>query len=235
MEERVRSSLLVALVALFGALHAALVALPGIWRSWVIAILPLEGVLLGPRAGFLAALMGCLLGRLIRPRPGLYIIFGLAEPVGALAAGLTIRGRWKALLALYVALLAAYFAHPLGRSLPAWCLWDTYIALALSPVGPRLAKRALDARDDPRVLAMSMAFTALLSVEADVLFRIFLLVPAGLYVLMGVSEATLRLWWLAGALETPIESAISVLIAVAMGVPVLASLERGRVLKWPLT
>ena len=231
----VRSSLLAALVALFGALHAVLVAIPGIWRSWMIVILPIEGVLLGPRAGALAALMGCLVGRLIRPRPGFYVVFGLAEPVGALAAGLAFRGRWKELLALYGLMLAAYFAHPLGRELPAWCLWDIYIALALVPIAPRFTRRALEERDSPRALTPALALAAFIGVEADVLTRIFILIPVGLYALMGLTVPLLQAAWVAGAFETPLESLVSVLVATTVGVPLLIALEKGRVLEWPLT
>ncbi len=231
----VRSSLLAALVALFGALHAVLVAIPGIWRSWMIVILPIEGMLLGPKAGFLAALMGCLIGRLIRPRPGFYVIFGLAEPVGALAAGLAFKKKWMAVFALFTALLVAYFAHPLGRELPAWCLWDIYIALALIPAIPYVVGPALEEKANPKRLASAVALTAFIGVEADVLTRIFILIPTGLYALMGLTTGALYLAWLAGAVKTPIESIISVLVATIVGVPLLIALEKSKLLEWPVT
>jgi len=231
----VRSSLIAALVALFGALHAVLVAIPGIWRSWMIVILPIEGVLLGPRAGFLAALLGCLIGRLIRPRPGFYVIFGLAEPVGALVAGLAFKKRWRAVFALFAVLLAAYFAHPLGRELPAWCLWDIYIALILIPAIPYVVGPALKEKDNPKRLTPAVALAAFIGVEADVLMRIFILIPMGFYALMGLTAGALYVAWLAGAVETPVESTISVLVTIIVGVPLLVTLEKSKLLEWPVT
>ena len=179
--EQVRKSVFVAVTALFGAVHGALGAIPGIWRSWMIVIEPLEGMVLGPSAGFIAALIGSIIGRIIRPRPGLFPIFGIAEPIGALVAGLVFKGKWKVALAAYVAMLAAYFIHPLGRALPAWCLWDIYIAFVLIFVSPGIVRRALEDKASPRKLALALALTSFISVEADVLTRIFLLIPAGLY------------------------------------------------------
>jgi len=231
----VRSSLIAALVALFGALHAVLVAIPGIWRSWMIVILPIEGVLLGPKAGFLAALLGCLIGRLIRPRPGFYVIFGLAEPVGALVAGLAFKKKWRAVLTLFAVLLAAYFAHPLGRELPAWCLWDIYIALILIPAIPYVIGPALEEKDNPKRLTPAVALAAFIGVEADVLTRIFVLIPMGLYALMGLTAGALYVAWLAGAVETPVESIVSVLVTTTVGVPLLVTLEKSKLLEWPVT
>ena len=224
----VRSSLLAALVALFGALHAVLVAIPGIWRSWMIVILPIEGVLLGPKAGFLAALMGCLIGRLIRPRPGFYVIFGLAEPVGALAAGLAFRKKRGAVLALFSALLAAYFAHPLGRELPAWCLWDIYVALGL--VLPAcLVSGRVTGRGELRGpdLPLAVALSAFVGLEADVLTRIFMLIPMCLYLLLVPEPVleTLTGWWVLGAFATPLEALIGMAVSAWIGPPILIALE----------
>jgi len=232
--DEARKSVLICLVALFGAVHGVLVAIPGIWRSWMIIVEPLEGMILGPGAGFTAALIGSVVGRIIRPRPGLFPIFGIAEPIGALVAGLVFKGKWKVGLAVYVAMLAAYFLHPLGRTLPAWCLWDIYIAFILIFVSPIIVRRALEDKANPKKLAPALALTSFISVEADVLTRIFLLIPVGLYKLMWTEEA-LPAIWIAGAIETPIESIISVIAAVIIGAPLLIALVKGKILEWPLT
>jgi len=232
---RVRRSVFVAITAILGAVHAALVAIPGIWRSWMILIEPLEGMILGPRAGFTAALIGSIAGRIIRPGWGLYPLFGIAEPIGALVTGLIFQGKWKTTLVAYATMLGAYFIHPLGRVLPAWCLWDVYLALALIFASPYAIKGALKERANPKKITPALALASFIGIEADVLTRIFLLIPIGLYKLMGITEEALPLIWMAGALETPIESVISVIATVIIGVPLLITLEKGKILKWPLT
>ena len=231
----VRRSVFIAVTALFGAVHAALVATPGIWRSWMILIEPFEGVILGPTAGFTAALIGSIAGRIIRPRPGLFPLFGIAEPIGASVAGLIFKGRWKTALAIYAAMLGAYFIHPLGRVLPAWCLWDIYIAFTLIFTSPYAVKGALKERTNPKKLTLALVVASFIGIEADVLTRIFLLIPIELYKPMGIPEAALPLIWIAGAIETPIESIVSVIAAVIIGAPLLITLEKGKILKWPLT
>jgi len=232
---RIKFSFYVSVVSVFAALHAVLAAVPGVWRSLVIMIVPVEGVVLGPKAGFLAALIGAGVGRVLRPRPGLDPVFGVGEAVGAACSGLAFKGMWRRVLLLYVLMLAAYFLHPVGRRLPAWCLWDVYVALALVPLSGLLARRISDERENPQTLTPNLALSAFIGVEADVLTRIFIFIPLGFYALMGVPEGALPAIWVAGAVETPIESVISVVASTVVGVPLLIALERGRLLRWPLT
>ena len=49
------------------------------------------------------------------------------------------------------------------------------------------------------------------------------------------AEEVLPAIWIAGALETPIESIISVIATVIMGVPLLIALVKGKILEWPIT
>jgi len=118
----------VALIAVFGALHTVLSLIPGIWRSLMILILPLEGIILGPARGFSAGFIGFAAGWVLRPR-GEPIFFGLAEPVGALCAGLMMRRKWYHVALIYALMLAAFFLHPITSSLPLWTLWNIYAAL----------------------------------------------------------------------------------------------------------
>ncbi len=225
-----RKSVIISLVAIFAALHAVLGMIPGIWRSWMIVIEPLEGVILGPVGGFISALIGGLLARFIRPRTAIMYIFGLGEPIGACIAGLVFKGRYILVVAVYTVMLAAYFIHPVGRSLPAWCLWDVYlayIAVLSLPIISRISKEL----NKPVRLIMS----AFIGSEADVLTRIFLFIPVELYKVMGVPEEALPAIWVAGAFETPIEVVISVLAIVAIGVPLLRTLDKSRIIQYPVT
>ncbi|MFP3985581.1 MAG: hypothetical protein ACLFU9_06420 [Candidatus Bathyarchaeia archaeon] len=117
----------IALISLFGALHTVLSFIPGIWRSWMILILPLEGIILGPARGFLAGFIGFAAGWTLRPRPE-PVIFGLAEPIGVLCAAFIVKRKWHYAALAYVAMLAAFFLHPITPNLPLWTLWDIYAA-----------------------------------------------------------------------------------------------------------
>ena len=222
-------SLIVSSVAIFAAIHTILGLIPGIWRSQMILIEPLEGVVLGPKGGFLSALIGGLLARFIRPRVPVMYLFGLGEPVGALVAGLTYKGAILPVVSIYTLMLLAYFLHPLGRILPAWCLWDIYIAYAVSLIYLIFSHR-LGRRRELRLL-----IAALLGIEADVLTRIFLLIPVELYRVLGLSERVLTILWIAGAFETPIETAISVFTTLVIGIPLLSILDKIESLEYPLT
>lgn len=225
-----KTSVIVSLVAVFAALHTVLGAMPGIWRSWMILIQPIEGVLLGPYAGFLAALIGSVLSRFVRPRVPIMLVFGLGEPVGAMVAGLAYKSMYSGILLLYAVMLGAYFLHPLGRKLPAWCLWDVYLAFILTVVLflVRSWARNLDKR-------ARLVIAAILGNEADVLTRIFLFIPLELYKVLGVSEEALPAIWVAGAFETPIELGLTVLAAVVGGIPLLTALDKSRVIEYPVT
>jgi hypothetical protein len=117
----------IALIAIFGALHALLSFFPGVWRSLMVLILPLEGIILGPAMGFSSAFIGYVAGWSIRPRPEPFI-FGVGEPIGALCAGLMARGKRGYSFFIYTLMLGMFFLHPITPNLPLWTLWDIYIA-----------------------------------------------------------------------------------------------------------
>lgn len=117
----------IALIAIFGALHALLSFFPGVWRSLMVLISPLEGIILGPAMGFSSAFIGYVAGWTVRPRPEPFI-FGIGEPVGALCAGLMARGKWSYTFFIYSVMLGMFFLHPITPNLPLWTLWDIYIA-----------------------------------------------------------------------------------------------------------
>jgi hypothetical protein len=134
-----RKSFKISLIAIFGALHAVLYLLSfGPWRNWAIYLETLEGIILGPLAGFLAAFLGSLIGRTIR-FDSLWIFGIIAEPISVLTAGLLSRGKWKLAITLYSVMLLAYFAHPFGRMLPLWTILDVLLALVTIYPAARLS------------------------------------------------------------------------------------------------
>ncbi|HJW97491.1 MAG TPA: hypothetical protein VJ529_00050 [Candidatus Bathyarchaeia archaeon] len=134
-----RKSLKISLIAIFGALHAVLYLLSfGLWRNWAIYIETIEGIILGPQAGFLAAFLGSVIGRTIRFDP-LWIFGIIAEPISVLTAGFLSRGKWKPAIIAYSVMLLAYFAHPFGRMLPLWTILDVLLALVIIYPAARLS------------------------------------------------------------------------------------------------
>ncbi len=82
-----RKSVKVSLTAVFAALHAVLYFISfGLWRNLGIYLESLEGIILGPQAGFTAALIGSVIARVVKPDD--FWMFGIiAEPVSVLMAG----------------------------------------------------------------------------------------------------------------------------------------------------
>ena len=58
-----------------------------------------------------------------------------------------------------------------------------------------------------------VALCTFMGLEADVLFRIFILVPCQTYQsIYALDVGRLQYWWAAGALETPTKAALSILV-----------------------
>jgi hypothetical protein len=196
---------------------------------------PLEGIILGPYLGFLAAAIGWIGGRFIRP-DSFWIenLFGIAEAVGALGAGFLMSRKWFLTAGIYGVQLLAFLVHPLARHIPLWTLWDTYLGFAAVFAVAFLVRRVQDARLSATRLAPVVAFVAFVAVELDVMVRIFMLMVGGLYQVYPIPIEALPAIFVAGAIQTPLEAAYSVLAAIVVGVPVLIALEKSRMLRWPL-
>src|SRR4030042_2509657 len=102
---RLLSTRSVALVGVFAALHVILYFMSfGLWRNWAIYLEPIEGIVLGPWAGFSAALIGSVVARAIKPID--VWMFGIvAEPLGVLAAGFLAKGPGRPAAAIYAVML----------------------------------------------------------------------------------------------------------------------------------
>ena len=76
-----------------------------------------------------------------------------------------------------------------------------------------------------------LAVTAFVGLEADVLFRIFLLVPMQGYMFFyGWDAAFFHSIWTAGAILTPKKVTLSIIATVIIGQPLLRVLEKVRFL-----
>lgn len=228
-----RQSVKVALVAVFGALHTVLSLFPGPvgFRSWIILIIPLEGIILGPVLGFSAGFIGYFLGWFIRPRAE-PMFFGLGEPIGALGAGLIAQRKWPHALLLYAMMLLGFFVYPLTSTLPLWTLWDIYIAFACILIFALLSSKMKLTATSTRYLPVLLGFAAFIGTEADVLARIFMLIPLGGYQWWGVPAYVLPDVFVLGAFQTPVEAIISIVAAIIIGVPLIKTLQKSKILNF---
>ncbi|MEM2122115.1 MAG: hypothetical protein QXE79_00595 [Candidatus Bathyarchaeia archaeon] len=227
--------LIISLTASLAALHALLSVMPGVWRRWSIVLEPLEGFIAGPTGGVAAAFTGALVGRILKPDSFLVEnFFGFAEGVGALGAGFLAKGRWRPVASIYIVLLGAFLAHPVARIVPLWTLWDIYLAFTLLTVIGLFFKGILNRRD-PKGLPFRVGVTAFIAVELDVLFRIFMLIPLGVYRLYPIPLELMPEIFIAGAFTTPLEAGYTVAVCSVIGPAVLMTLDRSGILRWPIT
>jgi uncharacterized membrane protein len=219
-----RKSQQLSLIAIFGALHVVLYFVSfGLWRNWAIYIESIEGILLGPQAGFLAAFLGSTIARTIRPDS--FWIFGIiAEPVSVLATGFLARGKWKPTLAIYVVMLGAYFIHPYGRQLPLWTILDILVALIVIYPVAKLGNYLFG--NNTKRLAVTLALVSFVCIATDSLVRVFLLVPCGLYTLFFDSYAGVEAVFVGAAASSYIEDAIVTAVSFVAGVPILLAASK---------
>ena len=223
----------VAFVGVFAALHVILYFMSfGLWRNWAIYLAPIEGIVLGPWAGFSAALIGSVVARAIKPID--VWMFGIvAEPLGVLAAGFLAKGQWKPVIAVYAVMLTAYFVHPIGRWLPLWAILDILLAFVLIYPVAKMSKNLFE--ENVKRLPISLVLVSFIGTVTDALTRVFLLVPAGFYMFFGWSPEVVYSIFVMGAVDSYIEDVLVVIVSLVVGVPLLLALRRILGLKHPLS
>jgi hypothetical protein len=203
----------IALITVFAALTAVLDALPGlpqlssgVWYGWTFVATPLAGIVLRPWEAFLSVLIGVIISHTVA-FIGLYeYFFTIGAPIGALISSLVFRGKLRLVLPYYVALLGAYFLTPTSWSLPLWALWDTYVAFVVLIAVVLFKRRLYDVAGG----RLAFAFSALIGLEADILFRIFLFVPLGTWSwLLQFPLEFVQMVWVVSAAVTPVQVAIA--------------------------
>jgi len=222
-----------ALAATFAALHVILFLPEGPWRSFVIYLMPIEGIILGPTIGFTAALLGSTIARIVKP--SIFWMFGIvAEPVGVATAGFLAKGHWKEPMLIYSVMLTAYFAHPYGRILPLWTILDVLTALILIYPASKVG-RWLWEKPSWRLPATLLAI-AFVSIAADSMTRVFLLVPMGFSNFFGWSYDILAYEiFIPSAIASYIEDSLVCIATLAVGTPLLTSLKKILNLNKPLS
>ena len=223
----------IAFVGVFAALHVILYFMSfGLWRNWAIYLEPIEGIVLGPWAGFSAALIGSVVARAIKPID--VWMFGIvAEPLGVLAAGFLAKGRWRPVIVVYAVMLTAYFVHPIGRWLPLWAILDILLAFVLIYPVAKMSKNLFE--ENVKRLPISLVLVSFIGTVTDALTRVFLLVPAGFYMFFGWSPEAVYSIFVMGAVDSYIEDVLVVIVSLVVGVPLLLALRRILGLKHPLS
>jgi hypothetical protein len=205
----------VSLIAIFAALGVVLdvVVTPafsaGVWFGWIFMISPIAGIVLGPYNGFVSTLIAVMIGHSLFPRDTIYeFVFTMGAPVGSMMTGFTFKGQLKRTFAYYTIMLGSYFATPVSRHLPIWGMWDGYVAYAILVILCAI----LITRGSAEIKRMSpYAVSAFIGLEADVLLRIFILVPCqGYQFFFGWSPEVLAGIW---AVPAPLIAPFKVLLA----------------------
>ena len=231
-----RRSSFISLVSLFAAFNVIcdlLLSSPifpsGVWFSWIFLVTPISGILLGPYAGFLSSLIGVMVGHSIVFRGSEEFLFTLGAPLGTMISGLLFRGRSREVMIYYLAMFGAIFASPVAWQLPLWCMWDTFLAFSLLLAIVVLMQKwrgAWDTRGRTRLLYI-LALCVIIGLEADVLYRIMVLVPGQAYQLIfGWDLTALQGAFLYGAGETPIKVAFATLVTIIIGPPILLAARK---------
>ncbi|MBS7654262.1 hypothetical protein KEJ43_04235 [Candidatus Bathyarchaeota archaeon] len=203
-----------------------------LWRNWAVYLEPIEGIALGPWAGPLAAFIGSVVARLIKPDE--FWMFGIiAEPLGVLSAGLLARGKWKQSMAIYSVMLAAYFMHPFGRLLPLWTILDVLFAFALIYPASKFGGKIFN--DKNRSPLIPLAAISFITASADSLTRIFLLIPAGLYSIFSLSFEDVYGIFVVGAVYSYVEDVVTIAVSSLAGPKILAAFKEVLGLSAPLS
>ncbi len=234
--KRIRDSIFVSLIAVFAAFNVicdSLVGPPlpssGVWYSWIFISEPITGIILGPLAGFFSSLIGVTIGHFVYFRGAEEFLFTLGAPIGTMISALLFRGKWKIVLIYYLALLGTFFATPIAWQLPFWGMWDVYLALGLVFVVGLLVKKwkNLWNINSSACLFHILALSTFIGLEADVLFRIFIFIPCQTYQLFyGYDLNKLQVIWALGAIETSTKAALSTIITVTIGLPIISLIRK---------
>lgn len=187
--------------------------------------MPIEGVVLGPKTGFLAAVIGSIVARMATGFSDPMWMFGIvAESVSVLATGLLANAKWKPALAVYGVMLSAYFVHPFGRALPFWTILDILLALLLIYPAAKLSKHLF--RKDVKNMSVALVLISFICVATDSLVRIFILVPCGLHSLFFGSYEEVYLAFTFAAFYSYIEDFLVIAVSLLVNVPLIATMSR---------
>jgi len=234
--KKLKDSAFVSLIAVFAAFNVvcdSLIGPPlpfsGVWYSWIFISEPITGIILGPLAGVFSSFIGVMIGHFVFFRGAEEFLFTLGAPIGTMISAFVFRGKWKIVLLYYLTLLGAFFATPIAWQLPFWGMWNVYLALGFVFVVVLLVERwrNLWNVNFSACLFYILALSAFIGLEADVLFRIFIFIPCQTYQLFyGYDVNALQAIWVLGAVETSTKAALSTIMTVIIGLPIITVVRK---------
>jgi len=237
MKSRKTTTLVITLVSVFAALDIVLSAIPLITYgpSAAVFLKPSEGIFLGPWGGMLAAFVGGLVSSLIWPSTAvLSFATWIPGTLGALLAGLMVKGKWMWAISLMTAVIAAFILHPYGLSVFFYADWDKVIALFLIFPTARLIKRNMTSDMTVKSLMPIVGLVAFTATEMDgASGNLIFLIMAG--PVFGLTRAMLPPLFIP---YTFLDCGVRILTAIVCAIvltPVLVAAQKVNVLKWPLT
>jgi hypothetical protein len=196
---------------------------------------PSEGIFLGPWGGLLAAIVGGLVSSLIWPSTA---VLGLATwipgALGALLAGLIIRGRWTWAIYAMAAMIFAFILHPYGLSVFMYADWDKVIALLLIFPASRLVKTKINVNMTVKSLMPVIGLVAFTATEMDGATGnlIFLLMAGPVFGLTREMLPPLFIPYM--FLDCGVRILTAILCALVL-TPILVAARKMNLLQWPLT
>lgn len=222
----------ISLIAVFAALIVVfdIMILPqfssGVWYGLVFLIEPITGIILGPYKGFLANLIGVMVGHVLSPRGVEEFLFTLGAPVGAMVSGMLFKHDYKKIFIIYTIMLTSFFITPVAWQLPIWGIWDVLLAYLVLLVTSYYATKRTAQYQKATKTSLFLGLSAFIGLEADVLFRICLFIPAQTYQsIYGLPVEALQAIWVAGALITPIKVAFSAFTTALLGSSLIRTLN----------
>ena len=108
-------------------------------------------------------------------------------------------------------------------------MWDVYLAficLLIVSVIVKKWRKLWNTKSSSRLIYI-LALSTFIGLEADVLFRIFILIPCQTYQLFyNLDVNALQGIWILGAVETSTKAALSTIIAATVGLPIITAIRK---------
>ncbi|MFX0107126.1 MAG: hypothetical protein ACFE7R_02490, partial [Candidatus Hodarchaeota archaeon] len=187
-------------------------------------------VLLGPYLGAISVGLGTLVGHFVYFRDPFELLFMIGAPLGSAVAGLIYQKRWRPVLGIYTLLLAGYFVYPVSWILPLWGIWDILVGYGLLLVYAFIVPR-IEITTERLDTVKKLLFSTVIGLEADILLRVFILVPGQTYWLFyGLEPAQLQLLWVGAAFITPIKVALATIVSIVLGLSLMQFLNQDEII-----
>jgi hypothetical protein len=182
-----------------------------------------------------AAFVGGIVSSVIWPSTAvLGLVTWVPGVAGAFCAGMLVKGRWKPVAALLLAVLVGFFIHPFGPGVFAYANWDKVVTLALVYPVSRVVSKGIQKRENVKVLMPIVGLISFLGTEIDgATGNLVFLLEAG--PIFGLTAEMLPPLFIPYALLDPAVRVLVGAVCALVVTPVIVAAEKANLLKWPLT